>query len=300
VCAFFEETHAMPTPFRRPSLLVTTALVLAGLAAPGCATNKQTGALAGGGLGAAIGGAAGGTKYAVIGSAAGAGVGYLIGNKKDKEEAENIEQQNAANKRAAELHSQVGNLGGTRWNVVKLTPEPETPYVLKVIQFDNDGHVTSTTTAPDGDETTWRENYRVVGNTLIVNRKGVLVNVRFTISAGPCSSTRTSSRRRSRSSDRYSACAGSSNWRITSSVSSMRAMIASAPISISSAEPHTSSSSSVKRMHGCSVTLCLRAHGRCSSRFISTGTKSSMRESRRSSVMAPRTSLTQMPHQVAV
>lgn len=172
----------MSSKTARSLSFLATVLLASSLIATGCATGKQTGALAGGGLGAAIGGAAGGTKYAVIGGAVGTGVGYLIGDKKDKEKAAEIERQNAEAERAAELHSQVGDLGGTRWNVVTLTPEPDDAYVLKVIEFDNEGHVTSTTTLPDGDQKVWKENYRVVGNTLIVNRKGVLVNVRFTIS----------------------------------------------------------------------------------------------------------------------
>lgn len=169
---------------RLSNVVVVGAALLATCVVPtGCATSKGTGTLAGAGLGGLIGGAAGGTKYAVIGAAAGAGVGYLIGDKKDKEHAEELEAQNAAAKRAAELHAEVGSLGGTRWNVVTLTPQPEDgPYVLKVIEFGNDSHVRSTTTMKDGDQRVWTENYRVVGNTLIVNRKGVLVNVRFTLS----------------------------------------------------------------------------------------------------------------------
>jgi len=168
---------------RRSSRLAAVALMVAFLVPAGCATNKGTGALAGGGLGAIVGGAAGGTKYAVIGAAAGAGVGYLIGDKKDEEHADELEKQNAAKKRAAELHAEVGDLGGTKWNVISLEPAPaDGPYVLKVIEFGNDSHVTSTTTRKDGDKLVWTENYRVVGNTLIVNRKDVLVNVRFKIS----------------------------------------------------------------------------------------------------------------------
>jgi uncharacterized protein YcfJ len=167
----------------RASRFVMAALLAGCLLASGCATGKQTGALAGGGLGAVIGGAAGGTKYAVIGSAAGAGVGYLIGNKKDKAHAEELEKENAAKKRAAEIHSEVGKLGGTRWNVTSVDPAPEgVPYVLKVVEFSIDGHLTTTTTMKDGDKIVRTENYRVVGNTLIVNRKGSLVNARFTIS----------------------------------------------------------------------------------------------------------------------
>ena len=54
----------------------------------GCESKKQSGTLAGAGIGALIGQAAGGdTKATLIGAAIGAGVGHLIGNSQDKKAA---------------------------------------------------------------------------------------------------------------------------------------------------------------------------------------------------------------------
>ncbi len=54
----------------------------------GCATDAQTGALAGGALGAAAGQAIGGdTEGTLIGAGVGAAGGYMIGNERDKAKA---------------------------------------------------------------------------------------------------------------------------------------------------------------------------------------------------------------------
>ena len=54
----------------------------------GCQTKRQTGALAGAGIGAMAGQLIGGdTKATMMGAAVGAGAGYLIGNAQDKKAA---------------------------------------------------------------------------------------------------------------------------------------------------------------------------------------------------------------------
>jgi hypothetical protein len=54
----------------------------------GCATDAQTGSLAGAGIGALAGQAIGGdTGATLIGAGIGAAAGYMIGNEKDKQEA---------------------------------------------------------------------------------------------------------------------------------------------------------------------------------------------------------------------
>lgn len=53
-----------------------------------CSTSRGTGALIGGGAGAAAGGAIGGGTGAVIGGAAGTVGGAVIGNQRDKKKAE--------------------------------------------------------------------------------------------------------------------------------------------------------------------------------------------------------------------
>jgi hypothetical protein len=51
----------------------------------------------------------------------------------------------------------------------------------KVFAFGRDGWVTTTTANKDGRTAMDRENYRVVGSTLIVNKGDYLVNYRYTL-----------------------------------------------------------------------------------------------------------------------
>jgi hypothetical protein len=144
-----------------------------GVVVGGCKTGKGTGALVGGGLGAAIGAAAGEGEGALIGAAIGTGVGYIIGDQVDEKKAREMSAK-------GDTHNEVGSLGGTRWRVISLNSDkPVPPYASKVVEFRPDGRVITTTTKPDGDIETADESYRVVGSTLIVNKPGYLVNARF-------------------------------------------------------------------------------------------------------------------------
>ena len=157
------------------------ALLAAVLGVTGCQTGGQTGALAGAGIGAlagqAIGGDTGGT---LIGAAVGTGIGYIIGNEADKKHAREMSQ---AQKGPAPTHSEVGPLGGTRWSVVSLSPRDVAPaFTSKIVEFKSNGRVITTTTKPDGTVEVFDETYRVVGDTLIINKPGYLVNARFGMS----------------------------------------------------------------------------------------------------------------------
>lgn len=145
----------------------------------GCNTAGKTGLLAGGGLGAVAGQAIGGdTESTLIGAAVGTGVGYIIGNEVDKKHAKELSASSSA-----PTHSEVGSLGGTRWSLVSLNPRDAAPaYKSKVIEFQNNGRVFTTTTLEDGSVETWDETYRVVGDTLIINKPGYLINARYKIS----------------------------------------------------------------------------------------------------------------------
>ena len=78
--------------------------------------------------------------------------------------------------------TEVVPLGGTRWKLVSVnTPKPIPPYVSKVVEFRPDARVITTTTKPDGQIETFDESYRVVGDTLIVNKPGYLINAKFTM-----------------------------------------------------------------------------------------------------------------------
>jgi len=159
---------------------VRIALVAALAALAGCETGGQTGALVGGGLGALIGQAAGGdTEATLIGAAVGTGVGYIIGNEADKKHAQEMEKTAPAPDYA---HAETGPLAGTRWQMVSLAPSDYAPpYASKILEFDRDGRLITTTTFSNGHVETTDERYRVVGGTLIVNKPGYLVNAKYGI-----------------------------------------------------------------------------------------------------------------------
>jgi hypothetical protein len=146
----------------------------------GCETSAQTGALGGAGIGALAGQAIGGnTQATLIGAAAGAGIGYIIGNEKDKAEAKTM---SAGSREHNYTHTQVTPLGGTRWKVTMLDPHDFVPsYTSKVVEFREYGRVITTTTNPDGTVDVHDESYRIVDNTLIVNKPGYLINAKYRI-----------------------------------------------------------------------------------------------------------------------
>ncbi|NJD57240.1 MAG: hypothetical protein FIA94_12685 [Nitrospirae bacterium] len=142
----------------------------------GCATKGQTGALTGAGAGALIGGLAnmhgswGAT--ALVGAGVGAGVGYLIGNEEDKKDAM---------KRQAIREDETRPLGGTTWQVVSITPNPEMSHKSIVTNFRSDGTVVTTKTNMDGRVETLHEQYRIVGSTLIIYKPDYVENAKFTL-----------------------------------------------------------------------------------------------------------------------
>lgn len=56
------------------------------------------------------------------------------------------------------------------------------PYVSKIVEFRAYGRVITTTTNPDGTVDVTDERYRVVGNTLVMYKPGLLINAQFGIS----------------------------------------------------------------------------------------------------------------------
>jgi hypothetical protein len=151
--------------------VVSTSFMLA--ASSGCATKKQTGALAGAGVGALIGQAIGhNTAGTLIGAGVGTGVGYLIGNEMDKKDAES--RQNVKPEETAPL-------ANTTWQLVSIVPQPRNDVKTLVIHFKPDGTVVTTRTFVDGSVKTATERYRVVGQTLIINQSDYIINARFAI-----------------------------------------------------------------------------------------------------------------------
>lgn len=153
------------------------------LISTGCETGGKTGALAGAGIGALAGQAIGGnTAGTLIGAAVGTGIGYMIGNEQDKKHAREMSQNQPPN---APTNSEVGTLGGTRWKLVSLSPQSiTTPYTSKIVEFRPNGRVITTTTRSNGTVAVYDESYRVLGDTLIINKPGYLINARFSQSAG--------------------------------------------------------------------------------------------------------------------
>lgn len=156
------------------STTLAVALLAILLISSGCSTAKGTGALAGGGIGTMIGAVAGDTQGAIIGAAIGTGVGYIIGDQVDEKRAKEIE--------ASKATPEVAPLGGTRWKLTSVTSsEKIMPYASKVVEFRPDARVITTTTTPDGKVETFDESYRVVGDTLIVNKPGYMINAKYRI-----------------------------------------------------------------------------------------------------------------------
>lgn len=142
----------------------------------GCATSEQ-GPFSGHGLGALVLGAVGEeTPSARVGADYGTGIGYVIGNEADKEKARQMTLARANS------HQEVGPLGGTKWKLVELVPlEFVPPFTAKVFDFGSGGHLYTTTAYPDGKVDLTDEIYRVVGDTLIINRPGYIINAKFEI-----------------------------------------------------------------------------------------------------------------------
>ena len=154
--------------------------VILSLLIAGCATKARTGAATGAGAGALAGAVmGGGTKGTLIGAGVGAGVGYIVGNEMDKKDAS---EKNKSTEPKDYSHNQVGPLGNTRWEVVSLAPRDYFgPYESKIIEFKGNGRVVTRTTLQDGSVDVYNEHYWVVGQTLIVNRPGYIINAKFGI-----------------------------------------------------------------------------------------------------------------------
>ncbi len=158
------------------SIICIVAIISSLLLGAGCATQGQTGALAGAGAGALIGGLAnmhgswGAT--ALIGAGVGAGVGYLIGNEKDKKEAA---------QRQAVSEEELRPLAGTKWEVIEITPKQEETYKSIVAHFRTDGIVVTTKTNMKGSAKSAHEKYRISGSTLIIYKPDYVENAQFSI-----------------------------------------------------------------------------------------------------------------------
>ncbi|MDD5432038.1 MAG: glycine zipper domain-containing protein [Candidatus Omnitrophica bacterium] len=150
------------------------AVIFCVAALTGCSTKGGTGAIVGGGLGALAGNLIGSNVAGtLIGAGVGAGVGYLIGNEMDKDKAKKMQQVS---------EDELKPLSGTAWQVIKISPQPKEPVVSTVVRFNPDGTAVTTKTHEDGKIEKTTEKYRIVGDTLIFNNDGYIVNDKFSLS----------------------------------------------------------------------------------------------------------------------
>jgi hypothetical protein len=136
----------------------------------GCQTRTQTGTLAGAGIGAMAGQLIGrNTNATLIGAGIGTGVGYLIGSAQDKKAAKAYDM------------SQPTPLTGTKWKVVSLVKPDAPEYTSIFVEFKPDGEVVTTRHEPGGTMTVTEERYRIVGDTLIINKPGYIINAKYQV-----------------------------------------------------------------------------------------------------------------------
>ena len=168
------------SPLRNWTLGAATAACASLACVAGCETSAQTGGLAGAGIGALAGQLIGrSTGATLIGTAVGGGIGYVVGNEKDKKHALEMNRDTRVHNYT---HTEVGPLGGTRWQLISVNPKSETRlYASKIVEFRPYGRVITTTTNLDGTVDVTDEHYRVVDKTLIVNRPELLINARYDI-----------------------------------------------------------------------------------------------------------------------
>ncbi len=104
----------------------------------------------------------------------GAGLGYLIGNEADKEQAR---------ARQAVTEQETLPLANTIWQVMSVNPKPAEPMKSMTGRFNPNGTLTTTTTYWDGRTVTDTdtERYRIVGETLIINQDNFVINATFVI-----------------------------------------------------------------------------------------------------------------------
>jgi hypothetical protein len=159
---------------------IFAAFLIAALAGGAIAqtSGKKKGTLWGAGLGAVAGGVIGGHgSDALIGAAVGAGIGYVVGNESDKKKAQEMSAQSPKG-----THGETGPFAGTTWRLMDWSPKSgKEAFKSKTFSFGKDGWLTTSTVNKDGKKTTDRENYRVVDNTLIVNKGDYLLNFKFAI-----------------------------------------------------------------------------------------------------------------------
>ncbi len=176
---------------RRASLFIVSVSMLM---FSGCESDAQTGGLVGAGIGALAGQAIGGdTEGTLIGAAAGAGIGYVIGNEGDKEKARDQRQYDQRSRRRDPAPSRAPDvspepaksvaadaLTGTTWEVVSLVRDGQTvDSESMTFSFQKNHQLVKRQTFADGSVDTTYETYTVVGDTLVIEGNGYILNALY-------------------------------------------------------------------------------------------------------------------------
>ena len=113
------------------------------------------------------------------GNNVGQGIGYLIADEQDQAHAAQLNRTTSSRNYA---HNEVGPLTNTRWQVRTITPAKAANENLgMVVTFRPSGHVITRTILPDSTTSLVNERYRVVGDTLIINKDQYLINAQYRI-----------------------------------------------------------------------------------------------------------------------
>ena len=167
---------------KRSIELVVTAVCVLLLAGTAAAQKSKDYAIGGAALGAITGGILTGKGGgAAVGAIAGGGLGYVIGNDKDKQAA----QQQAAREQAAREQAKVSSdpatayqapeenpFVGSTWQVISLdTREPTPDYASIVVNFSTNSKVTTISVRQDGEADTKVETYRLVDDVMVLSGK---------------------------------------------------------------------------------------------------------------------------------
>ena len=77
--------------------------------------------------------------------------------------------------------SQPTALTGTKWKVIIMVKEDMPEYTSIIVEFKPNGEVVTTRHEPGGTMTITEERYRIVSNTLIINKPGYIINATYRV-----------------------------------------------------------------------------------------------------------------------
>ncbi|HQE83749.1 MAG TPA: YMGG-like glycine zipper-containing protein [Candidatus Hydrogenedentes bacterium] len=174
-------------------LCLAGCLVLSLLASAQEGQQKKKSTIRGAGIGALLGQAIGNdTESTLIGGALGAGVGHVVGKKKEKEQAQSTQPAQPAQPAAAEPQGKEKTeakppdpaeaLYDSFWQVKSISPKGRVqPFFSKLVLFLRDGYVQTLTTTPEGKVTLSEEPFSAVDDTLVINKPDYTMQARYKV-----------------------------------------------------------------------------------------------------------------------